>query len=489
MKNIFKISFLFCLLLMAYVAEGQEVLPYKTTIWVHGLGGSPASWAKASDATYMGDTSNPLNLFSKRKITTPIYPTYQQISLSHAGNELRRSIDAHSMTTSPENTYIISHSLGGLVSRAVDQQLYEGYDTTNPRKFKGIVTFGSAHGGASIIDGKEKIKQTFQDGCVLSEGPLREIVENEWIAGLLIGDKTYNSITEAVCEQIVGFGINFFAKDFDQPITQDFSVATANNPTSLLYRMNQTNTGTPIVQFHGVESDPLIWKTFNYAVPGYKQPNIVTPFQANSDEGLPEDMNKLFLHFQAKYDSWRITADYIKSFSNGVVPCDWYDWAFPITAAVCLTYDAKYWEAVKKRDAYKRGVDYLTSINTKYKTAIGARVTVTNYSYKCCTGISAGSSCFFSTKDPGDCYRNGLQPQMVAVTTTVEKPSDGIVLQESATKILPNTLRDPNGKPIIPIPMLGSNHFQMVNDRNTKESLSKLYDGGFGRTFQLEKIN
>lgn len=60
----------------------------------------------------------------------------------------------------------------------------------------------------------------------------------------------------------------------------------------------------------------------------------------------------------------------------------------------------------------------------------------------------------------------------------VEIPSDGVVTAESAAA-MPNV-----GKQI---EMEGSNHFQMRNDMELQDKLTKLFKGGHGQWFFLEK--
>jgi len=49
-------------------------------------------------------------------------------------------------------------------------------------------------------------------------------------------------------------------------------------------------------------------------------------------------------------------------------------------------------------------------------------------------------------------------------------------------------MKDWNTAPNIPkIPMTGSSHVTAINDRNTKESLSDLYNGSLGKFFKTDK--
>lgn len=466
--------------LLAATSLAGQVTPKKTTIWVHGMGGDASAWARASDATFRGIG----DYFPKRDITPPVTPEYTEITLGAAATNLGVGIEAASQGfVSPDNTFVIAHSLGGLVARQLDKDYYDGR-YLNGRRFTGIATFGSAHGGAALIDNKDYLKQSLIDGCALSAGPTVEKVENSWALDLIFsGEQAYEDYIAPLCENVAGVILNVAVKDFDLPITKDYSVATANRTNTLLNKLNNTDTSTPIVQFYGVESEPLIWKTLNYMLPNYHKLNDYAAFTANSDYGLPEDMNSVYLNYKAKYDEYETKALILQILAGGMLPCDdEFDWIFNLQS--CLKYSKKYEGYIDIRDAYKLGVDWLTSINSKYKTAVGVNQVQATYTYKCCTSLSGGS-CYYTTPNQNDCFRNGLWPQVASVTITVtnDKPSDGIVLQESATKILPNRVE------YEPQQMQGSNHFQMRNDSNTRLALLSLYDGGFGETFKLQKIN
>ena len=91
--------------------------------------------------------------------------------------------------------------------------------------------------------------------------------------------------------------------------------------------------------------------------------------------------------------------------------------------------------------------------------------------------------------DP-DFSMTNCQAQPRYVHTTYRLPNDGVVTAESARALPGKTvmfndesryiLRDKNTG-------FGSNHMQMRNDKNLRKKLDGLYDGDYGRFFQIKR--
>ncbi|MEZ5058027.1 MAG: hypothetical protein R2879_13415 [Saprospiraceae bacterium] len=183
--------------------EGDRII-----FFVHGLGGGPESWVKAASATQAGVnyTSN----WKPRKAYC-LRPTYTEFTLRDAGVNLHNDmynlgwVINKAFKTEPKDNYIIAHSQGGLVSRMTDKLLADGDLPEEDRMFGGIVTFGTPHLGARIINntdpnGANLAGKFANEACEeLGAGPLRRITEKNFFLDLF----TSRNLVEKFCQHYV----------------------------------------------------------------------------------------------------------------------------------------------------------------------------------------------------------------------------------------------------------------------------------------------
>ena len=388
--------------------------------------------------------------------------TYSQFSLSGAASTLHNMLvtsgdpacNANQITDKTIN-FIIAHSQGGIVSRSTDK-MYDDLGMQGDRRFGGIVTFGSPHGGAEILNNKDQFNPFAVEACkALSEGPEQDGIQHNPVVDFFVPNETFDGIRGKLCNILGNDLAPIMMKDQFQEITEDYKVGAA-----ALAELNGHNSSIPRVALYGTETEPVFYRqVYSLRV---KTPNQFPHFEADSDQELVDNYNKLLNKYKAKYELYKARVEYLET--QGL-PCGPLKWI--CCAAFCTIWDTEYWQKKAKRDKWKLGVDWLTSSNNKYKTIIGAIKTQWVNSYQCnCNGFS------FPTSQPS-CPQGCTLSSTGGFWQVTDKPSDGVALAESAMAY--------PGAQAAELP--GSNHQQMRNDSNTKVKLLALFAGGFGDYF------
>ncbi|MGB1216904.1 MAG: hypothetical protein ACPG5P_03465, partial [Saprospiraceae bacterium] len=281
--------------------EGDRVV-----FWVHGLGGNgegnatstnPAAWKKAG-------------IWSRTNYELQdVHPTYSgsQFYLDDAAHELETKMIAQDVVSDnaeanyAEN-YIIAHSQGGIVTRQLDMM----YNQTNPtlnlpndRRFGGMVSFGSPHQGARVINNKDMFAQFTGEACeALAVGLVAEQIEtNFWLDLFLDGFDIANSVTGEACGFLENFLVPTLFSDFDLEITEEYGVGAPQITT-----LNNHNATMPRVAFYGEEDEPVIWKILSSLV--VEKPNSFD-FGTATDTELTEEANSLTAHYIGKYYGYK----------------------------------------------------------------------------------------------------------------------------------------------------------------------------------------
>ncbi|MBN8682577.1 MAG: hypothetical protein J0L99_07985 [Chitinophagales bacterium] len=431
--------------------------------WVHGLGGNVGSWERAATATQYQQPGQQIPGYPARKATS-LLPTYNEFSLSGGAVGLHNALasmgDPHCTIHKIEDktiNFIISHSQGGLVSRATDQ-MYDVQNYGSQRRFGGIVTFGTSHGGAQLLNNKHEFEFMANWGCnALIAGPKEDLLNN-WIVGLFLPNDVVETFKDKMCKFISTDVLSMFFKEQMAPITEDYKVGAA-----ALASLNSHSSSIPRVAFYGEEQEPVFYRLM-YSL-NKKTPNEFLPFQADPDQEMVDTIESVTQRYKAKYELYKWRVEYLESIG---MPCDPIEWAMNPT---CAIWDAEYWKKVKKRDAWQQGYDWLRMSNIMFKSITGARVyqPITETVTVCDCGPSE-----FPVGTPGECPP-GCTTQVTTQTyfASLDKPNDGVVLAESATAY--------PGARNAALPK--SNHQQMRNDSNTKQRLNEVFEGGFGRYF------
>ena len=455
--------------------KAQNALPPKRVVfWLHGLGGDDGAWTRASTATTFGAPSFPQR---------PIYSVQlgysnQQYGLNEAANYLVPFIESNALTAKNvynidrSQNFMIAHSQGGLVGRSLDR-LY----TVAPgflRNINGLVTFGTPHQGARILNNVGAFPEFVDVACTsLMSGPINEAVtQNFWIS-LIITDKVVKKVLDPLCYSLSVASPLFFSQ-FNTPISKEFEV---NAP--VLNALNAFPSNIHKVAFYGIEDqNTAVWRVLYNVLKS--KPNDFPAFGADDDSELLNKAIENTLKYQAKVNSWTTT------FNNNP-PCEWWSWITGTT--FCLNSSHLREVARRNRDAWQEGVNWWLSANDRFRLITGAKsyssLTTTGYECNCdeydYDGQVILNSWTTEVTDPNDCRGNTwLQScnlgNQTSVTTWSENnnPSDGVVLKESAENF-------PGCQFTAAMP--GSNHQQMRNDSNTRERLKELFNGSYDSYF------
>ena len=462
--------------LFATISNAQDF--DRIVYWVHGLGGDDAAFSQVANATtYTGAPGYP----ARRAYSNQIGYVNQSYSLNSAAGYVNGQIfnQNNFNLNGYANNFIIAHSQGGLVARALDKY-YSDFPFLGARRVGGLVTFGTPHQGARILNNIGLFNSFISSGCVdLAAGVLEEAIPNGFFIDLIIPNNIVSTVTQPICA-LAGEAAPLAFNDFTQPITDDYRVGAP-----ALAELNNFQSNIPKVAFYGIEDeDNVLWKIL-YNVKDRK-PNSFPAFEADDDNKLVLAKNANVLKYQAKVTFWQNQWSQL-----GSAYCNGWQWFF--APAWCIYNDGQVNsnrnKAIKNRDAWAKGANWWTTANDKFRTITGAlEVTETPISvYECnCTsydydGNQVGGD-WIELGDENGCpsygWLTGCTPTGNFVSSvrynTVPNASDGIVLAESA-KNFPGAVHK--------IEMMGSNHQQMRNDSNTRDRLNELWRGDYGSYF------
>jgi len=434
--------------------------------WLHGLGGDGFSWSTVS-----------ADIQGRYDIVSVINLTYSTTQLHSAGVHLNNDIGSEAAGTNnpdPASNFIIAHSQGGLVSRAGYKSFIEDdSDLNNPLGYGGIVTFGTPHQGAQIINNIPMLESFISSSCdVLTSGPVLEEWNGNWILAMFSSNGMENIVT-GICT-FIGFDlVPFMMNDFTPSITDDYKVGAPYLAALNEFDSNLDENSEDYIHkvaFYGVEESPVVWRT-SYSL--LNDVNSKPAYEADEDTELIGIANENQNSYYAKYMCWS----------------DLYDQWTPLWWVKQNRYET--------RNAYRDGYHWWLNIEEEYLTLIGAtyyeivgcrcdceeetseggetEVTFSQYVIDCDDNCSAIEDDLW---DDADMYTT-VDCQKVAVEQAFFKLNDGIVLVESA-KDYPGA---DNGDDNV---MFETNHLQMRNHSQTKVKLDGLLLGFNGLFFETD---
>ncbi|MBK9271717.1 MAG: hypothetical protein IPM48_08955 [Saprospiraceae bacterium] len=463
--------------------------------WLHGLGGADDSWADAADATQHGGAPNfAIRGYKVNSHTTGL--TYSEKSTLLLGaQDVRNYLDRVASTqkaegVNPKYNFIVAHSQGGLVSQALMYKDFCFDPNISGPSYGGIVTFGSAHNGAMIINHAEKLKDWLKSGCNdLTDGPATEFT-NGFVGKLLelIVDDEKLPYKKVVKEELCDKVINGLTKvsDILKPITADYGVQYNEGPLSTYKECIEDHANEiSKVAFYGVEPpENLPWRTLDWMM--LQDVNGVDKFQANSDDTLVSKVAKIKNYYTQKVLEKEFEIFELEFLHD--MPCNWWDW---ITRPIpCAIYDGKYYKTIQEKVDYMKGVKWFDTADDKWAEIIGSLVIERKTSYFCeCFDSNTGQDSYYEIKSPSECIKNPKPGKTCNVNDQYYfeksyKPSDGIVLAESASEF-PGANSLPVGS--ASREMVNSSHMQMRNDKNTRDKLTLLMNGDYGLFFSTPK--
>jgi hypothetical protein len=484
------------------------ITPDRVVYWVHGLGGTQVSLENAAIATENFPVT-PIPGFVPRKIKSiiPIGSTniatgtkntsYTDASMNNAAITLTQNMgssrinDVPLSARNPVNDFIISHSQGGIVSRTYDYRKNNNLDAI-ARQISGIVTFGTPHKGAKILNNTPLILSFASNGAQkLIAGSKAEFDES--LAGRLLdlfwagGTDKIDTVIKKVTDGVANKVLPLLFKDNTAPISQDYKDGA---PFLNTLKTNDLASTTHKAAFYGQETEPIIWRTFYNFI--NKKPEEFATFSADFDQELVDNMNQNAAEYFNRWNFSKAAADmHLANYHD----LNWWNFMTSYCSNNCgdlvLCGNAAYCSYQKfKRvaDAYNQGVQWFANANDEWKLIIGALevgpvqdgcVASSDYTVWECDP-NAPQNCAWVTYTSISLQGSGIincaqfnTPTEIYLPNTsivkTYKDSDGTVTVESASAY--------PGLQWPALDMQGSNHLQMRNDDNTRKRLNNLFDG------------
>ncbi len=490
---------------------------YRKIWWVHGLGGNDGAWQRAAAATSNFVTLPTGMVFPPRQADShlPNLSSFTSSIEPTAAKLIEDYLEVQSAVQEPEDhikNIIIGHSQGGIISRWADY-IYDKTEEqigSSDRRFGGVVTFGSANGGAQIINNKDDLQQFLNESCEeLSAGFISEVAVNlanqiettinqSLILDLFINEDEIADQLLTVSNVSIGFFCNVLddvlrglvLEDLDTPLSEEYAVGTPQIDDQL----NAYDSPTiPKVAFYGTEvPDEMIWRSFYYFT---NNPNTADYFSAINDDRGVESADNNQLYYQAKTIAYTYMLDN-STFPdiNYYIPClgleeflmeelgvDELSIDYDNLICSINTNNTSYCNLI---NSWEKGFNWWRDANDRWKVIIGALEPVNGNVYDGCEcAYPAGESGWTPfipmdfevadcTSDFPDRWCRTLYAQGQIGWT--EKAADGVVLAESAIAM-------PGAQEV---EMPGSSHMQMRNDDQLREKLLLLFEGEYGPFFK-----
>jgi len=459
------------------------IIPEKRGIyWVHGFGGSISSWGNVAAATDFNPGLPSTSDYPARKTYGSLL-TYATSGLEAAGKDLndniyakRNALNANGITDY-SNNFIIAHSQGGIVSREADYIL-DG--TGAERDYHGIVTFGTPHQGAQILNSRDdgSIAGFASDLCssILQVSAVN-FLGNIPLVSLFVNMDNLNGNINSFCTGAATQFLPLALSDLTKGVSDSYAVGAPE-----LTALNGYDNGSTFrAAYYGVEYSPddptddgykskqLVWRLLGSA-------NLVTDepaFTGNSDQALVDNMNARYANWLSEYEFYKSRVEYLQSFG-----LPWICFGGLGFAPQCA-WMGEYASDIAKRDAYKAASDWLGQADDQWKTIIGH--TYWEPTYQCyCAGNPGNSTDLYDlipsiqTEQACHDYVNHSQNiydqcDWVPQFQRIVGESDGVVPANSQAGF----------------PGVGSagrmeyaNHFQERNCTATKEALKNLFNDG-----------
>jgi pimeloyl-ACP methyl ester carboxylesterase len=427
--------------------------------FIHGLGGSSASWAKTAMACQY-NSHGPAN-FPARKCEADFLPNYTDHtnSLRLATNKIRTEISAQAQRDSingnamkRSRAIVIAHSQGGVIAREMmhlDMVADTNHSTLHfGMNYGGVVTVASPLQGARILNNRHLILQMANDACnKITAGYRDEIARqiSDQIPLFNIKSKLADklgALMEGFCDAGASEVLPMFFNAYYEGITESYKVGSyINTLDNDIY--NAKYSKFPKMAFYAIEPQTnLFWRTFNWTL---KEPNNVgtVAFQANDDWDLLDNTimpiyNTAVKKAEEHYAEYTRLSEKSKRFFIGA-----------------FVSGKKLTDEYKSYVAWSQGLEWFNNANEPWQTIIGAK------------------SINWHKNLGGDPWGEW-----------VERESDGVVLAESAA--------DMPGATHAPVKISekgpgfdGSSHMQVRNDEGLRKHLNALFDGDYHPYFKV----
>jgi hypothetical protein len=455
--------------------------------WVHGLGGDVNSWGNVRTATDDGGPGYPA-----RK-TVGLLMTYATSGLETAGSDLNDNIilkdgALHARgVTDFSNNFIIGHSQGGIVSRWADYELQN--DPPSARRFYGLVTFGSPHGGAQVVNSRNDglIGEMAEDACkaVLNAELALKLFKGKEIVSLFLDLQNFTVTVDNLCDNVPDVMPFVLGKLFTGA-SDGYAVGAGP-----LGELNGYSSSIHKAAFFGAEyakpaEDPtdtrftskqLLWRTLGSPP---EEVSNAPVFTANEDQARVDWANKLMVEYQAEYED---AVEDVEGWNAAGIPCNPFMWlTHPV---LCAIAEVTYNDDRERRDIFHDAWRWSQGVDAQWKVIIGAKETLeVGGTCECLSAlcdedvISPGEVCD-PILPPG--ISNAAECQAYALANPAEvelcewytryetfvRESDGVVTANSASGY--------DGTPTLRLDF--ANHFQLRNSEQTRDALLMLFGG------------
>jgi hypothetical protein len=525
--------------LLEHEPEGNKDI---NIIWVHGLNGSTNSLRAAAIATEIGV---PQIGFPARRVKSTFGP---RTSLSHktqfygedqgikaAANDLNAYFrNPFYLATVTKKDYIIAHSQGGIVSREWMREMEQ-----NPTLYKtyahGLVTLGTPNHGAQILNNVlphlgNRVPAFMNEACQsIGKSIITPMLNGNFITRIAISKNFEDKIVSATCNKISKTVVPLALDNYYKSTTLDYYVGAPflkgyNSPAGPVQGLSDHTLMAPVVQFFGVEEQPVLWKFLSSTMGmGHDlMDENERYFFYDKDDVVEKEVAKNIGDLEAKI---LIEEERIKyhqgRLKQGLIP----------GAGIFIAINAMNMikTAQENKAAYSGAKAWFSKANEMYLADLVGAVKVDMVKH--CTVIdqlqcrdngynpvSSGlppvylevkiksefpalnGNCGYSNGNVSQLYQNysfvdedhrqrkgNCEAQRVVIesykTTRIELPNDGVVLAESAS----TPIKVFNSRSQFSVIMPNTNHEQMKNSRETRIALTNLYEGIYGRFFKVSR--
>jgi hypothetical protein len=440
--------------------------------FVHGIGGNEQSWSTVTaihHKTFIGSAVCPLGSSSSPTISWQPRKThggtfaYSQVNIEDAKANASNKAEAFFLQSrqaeglsgfNPQNDFIVAHSQGGVVSRYWDRAI-DLSGTTRP--FGGIITIGTPHSGARIVNSIENglADTLFNRACrAFSSEKLSGLPSVFHLFGISL---SLQQVSNKICDVIAPSLLPLFGKNLLQPIRDFYK----DGSTELANLNQHQHLNIAKIAAYGVENTPGLWKTITSFNSFANNSNSQQCFSADNDTELQNNVQNNIDQLQIRVDSLQDCVDRLG-----------------------FLFDA----TRNKLKLAREALQFWQTANTQWEVMIGARTYYTTTFQNQCLikNFQFGnlmSQSYQNVSTPGQCSNYEFytstnwttsEPVYSTFWDPVVQNNDGVVT-EASQKAFPGAYH---------ILMDGSNHIQMRNDSRTKNVLNTAYNA-FGNNSNL----
>ncbi len=516
--------------------KGDEIV---NIIWIHGLNGNTNSLRPPAIATEIGVSHLGFKARKARSIlghASSISHKVQFYSEDLGITAATVDLDKYCEVNIPKKTprdFIIAHSQGGIVGREWLRNM-ENDPKTFDKLAHGIVTFGTPHDGARILNNchpklGNRSPLFMNEACkALGRAQITPLLNDNFITRILVSKNFEDKIISATCNTISKTVIPLALDNYYKATTADYYVGA---PFLKGYKENNVHkeglseytSKVPVVQFYGIEEQPIMWKFLSSTSSmGHDELDFTQRYFAyDKDDQVEKEVIKYIIELEAKILAEDQRIEYHKKrLKAALIPLA--GWVIAADATIMLKaaqenkaayFGARNWLYIAN-DLYLYGLvgvsatqtlkhcsvtDYLQCRSNDYNPptstipAVGLEVKIINES------PSINGNCGFTSGNVSQLYRTyefldsrrikrigSCEANRVVVETfkviKQQTPNDGVVLASSAA----HQIKVDNSQTHFIIEMPKTNHEQMKNSIETMKALNKLYDGNFGYNFKVD---